>query len=69
MVASLADSEEVFQELIAPIYKYADETNSRDPLSDWHDTHDARRMNFKARSVVGGYFMKLLKYKIENQDK
>ncbi len=68
-VASLADSEEVFEELIAPIYKYADETNSRDPLSDWHDTHDARRMNFKARSVVGGYFMKLLKYKIENQDK
>lgn len=61
--ATLAENEADFKALVAPIWKYANETPDRVPLSDWHDTKTARRMNFKARSVVGGYFMKLLKYK------
>ena len=27
---------------------------------DWYDTDNARMMNFKARSVVGGFYMKML---------
>ncbi|WP_229239619.1 glutaminase family protein [Echinicola soli] len=58
--ASLADSQADFESLIAPMWKYADETANRVPVSDWHETKDARVMNFRARSVVGGYFIKLL---------
>ena len=62
--ATLTGDREDFDALINPVYKYADETSSRVPLSDWHDTVTAQRMNFKARSVVGGYFMKMLENKI-----
>ncbi|WP_200976641.1 glutaminase family protein [Echinicola sp. 20G] len=58
--ASLADSQEDFKTLIAPMWKYANETPNRVPISDWHETKDAHVMNFRARSVVGGYFIKML---------
>ena len=63
--ACLAPTQEEFNQLVTLIYKYANETPDRIPLSDWHDTENARHMNFKARSVVGGYFMKLLEMKIK----
>jgi hypothetical protein len=56
----LADDPADFEALIDPIYLYAIETPSRSPISDWHETKDAVRQNFTARSVVGGYFIKLL---------
>ena len=59
--ATLAESEADFNALIRPIWKYADETPDRVPISDFHETTNAKRINFKARSVVGGYFIKLLK--------
>jgi hypothetical protein len=59
--AALAETREDFEALVAPIVRYVNETPSRVPVSDWHDTLTAERLNFKARSVVGGYFMKLLK--------
>ncbi len=58
--AALADSDANFEALVSPIYRYAHETQSRVPISDWHDTMTAVRLNFKARSVVGGYFIRLL---------
>jgi len=65
--ATLTGNRSDFDALVDPVYKYADETPSRVPLSDWHDTVTAKRMNFKARSVVGGYFMKMLEDKL-NKD-
>ena len=62
--ATLSGNSDDFDALIDPVYKYANETKSRVPISDWHDTKTAERMNFKARSVVGGYYMKLLEDKL-----
>jgi len=53
-----------FEEIVSQVYKYANETESRVPISDWHDTQTGKMMNFKARSVVGGYFMKMFEAKM-----
>jgi hypothetical protein len=58
--ACLAPDNSTFQKFITPVYRYANETESRVPISDFHDTNDGKMQNFKARSVVGGYYMKML---------
>ncbi|MCQ6959324.1 glutaminase family protein [Mucilaginibacter aquariorum] len=58
--ATLADNPQDFKALTDPIYKYAIETSSHVPISDWHETTNGKQVGFQARSVVGGYFMKIL---------
>jgi len=58
--ATLADNPADFQALIAPAYKWMNETPTRVPLTDWYMTTDGKQRGFQARSVVGGLFIKML---------
>ncbi|SKB96965.1 protein of unknown function [Salegentibacter salinarum] len=58
--ATLADDMETFQYFANPVYKFGIETVDRVPMSDWHWTTSGDVRGFKARSVIGGYFIKLL---------
>ncbi|WP_069658526.1 glutaminase family protein [Arcticibacter eurypsychrophilus] len=63
--ATLASDQKDFEALIAPVYKYVLETPDRVPMSDWHETTNALRLNFTARSVVGGFYIKMLNDKLK----
>lgn len=65
--ATLANNPADFKALIAPVYTYVLETPDRVPMSDWHETKDARRQNFTARSVVGGFYIKMLNDKLNKK--
>lgn len=58
--ATMAERPEDFQALIAPVHRFAHESPSRVPLTDWYETTDGKQVGFQARSVVGGAFIKLL---------
>jgi hypothetical protein len=58
--ATLADNPADFEKIVAPAYQFANDSESRVPLTDWYDTVTAKQQGFQARSVVGGLFIKML---------
>ena len=65
-IAAMSPDQATFEKFINPLYKYINETTSRVPISDWHDTKTGKMTGFKARSVIGGYWMKVLVNKNSN---
>lgn len=65
--ASFAPQKDQFNALIKPLYIHALETPSRVPLNDFYDSETGIRENFKARSVVGGFYMKVLADKLQTR--
>ena len=64
--AAMSSDKETFQKFSDPVYKYINETASRVPISDWHHTDSGRWVGFRARSVIGGYWMQVLMDKVQN---
>lgn len=60
--ATMADNQEDFEAIIAPVHKFYNETIDRVPMSDWTWTDKPNRRGFMTRAVVGGVFIKLLDY-------
>jgi Domain of unknown function (DUF5127)/Domain of unknown function (DUF4965)/Domain of unknown function (DUF1793)/Domain of unknown function (DUF4964) len=54
--AWLKDHAEIRDLLIAGLYRFADTTGQRVPITDWYDTVTNRQNGFQARPVVGGFF-------------
>ena len=68
--ATMADSDEEFEAFIDPLWKFYNETVDRVPMSDWFYTDKPEYCMFIARSVVGGYFIKMLpeiEFRTENR--
>lgn len=63
--ATLTDDIETFKKFVAPVHKFMNETTDRVPMSDWYNTDNKTHVGFKARSVVGGYYIKMLEDKLE----
>lgn len=59
--ATLAENEADFNAFIKPVYRFLHQTPDRVPMTDWYWTHNGKLRGFRARSVVGGVFIKMLK--------
>ena len=49
-----------FDAMIEPLWKFAQETPDRIPLTDWYWADSARYRGFEARSVVGAFYLPAL---------
>ena len=62
--AAMAKDKQTFLKFVGPLYDYMNETESRVPTSDWYDTKTGFMTGFKARSVIGGHWMRVLADKL-----
>lgn len=66
-IAVMAEEKDVFQEFIKPLHRFMSETTDRLPMADFINTNTPTiaRRGYTARSVVGAYYMGLLKEKLD----
>lgn len=65
--ATMAADKAEFEKFIAPVHKFYNETPDRVPMSDWVYTDKPAWRGFQARSVVGGFYIKLLDGKMNKK--
>lgn len=66
----MADDPETFEAFVTPVWNFMNETVLRVPMSDWYKSDAPAHVIFKARAVVGGYWIKMLegKYTAKKQE-
>ena len=67
--ATMAKDRATFERFIAPVYAFMNETTDRVPMTDWNWTLEPKQRGFQARSVIGGYWIKVLKEKLSQSEK
>lgn len=67
--ATLAQDNATFEKFISPVYLFMNTTVDRIPMSDWVFTDKPTHRGFRARSVVGGYYIKMLEDKLNQNQK
>lgn len=65
--AAMSSDLETFKKFVSPIYRFMNETTNRVPMSDWTWTLEPKQRGFQARSVIGGYWMQVLKDKLNKR--
>jgi len=63
--ATLADDIDTFRSFIVPLHNFMNESPDRVPMSDWVFTSTPNYSIFKARPVVGAYFIRMLEKKMK----
>ncbi|HVT12515.1 MAG TPA: DUF4965 domain-containing protein [Fimbriimonadaceae bacterium] len=58
--ATMAPKLSDFEGFIDPIYRYLNETTTRDPIADSYMTNNIKSGGMHARPVVGGFFIRML---------
>ena len=58
--AVLSNDQSTFEKFIKPIHSFMSVTTDRVPMSDFYNTDSKTHVAFQARSVVGGYYLKML---------
>lgn len=67
--ATLAQSDDDFKKLAEPVWWYVNDCDRRSPVGDWHEATNAHANPMYARSVIAGYFMKMLSSKMSQNMK
>ena len=65
--ASMTDDQQTFVKFTDPIWSWVNETTTRWPLSDWFYTDSRHPRGFRARSVIGGFWMRVLMEKYAHE--
>jgi hypothetical protein len=65
--AVLSNDQSTFEKFIKPIHSFMNVTTDRVPMSDFYNTDSKTHVGFQARSVVGGYYLKMLEDKFNEK--
>ena len=58
----MLEDDDDFERFVAPLWDAYNKTTSRVPMTDWYFTTTALQRGFQNRTVIGGLFIRSLRY-------
>ncbi len=58
--ATLTGDDADFEAIMAPVYRFVNETPQRVAIGDWYNTSNGHHISMHTRPVIGGLFLKML---------